>query len=102
MTNAWAPSAVWMGLALAATLLASWLRVSTALSEIVVGTVAPMIVGVMPGIGGQHNATPQNQFPSGTKITRQLNRKLRRCATADLGFAMSSVFGATGLLQQAA
>ncbi|MGA8087296.1 MAG: hypothetical protein WA766_07565 [Candidatus Acidiferrales bacterium] len=102
MTNAWALSALWVGLALAATLRANWLRISTALSEIVVGTVAQMIVGVIRGIGGLHSATPQNQLPSGTKITRQLNKKQRRCAIADLGFAMSCVFGAIGLLQPAA
>ena len=102
MTNSWALLALWMGLALAATLLASWLRISTALSEIVVGAAAQMIVGVIRGIGGLHSATPQNQSPSGTKITRQLNKKLRRCATTDLGSAMSNVFGAIGLLQPAA
>jgi hypothetical protein len=39
MVNTWALSALWLGLALAATLLAIWFRISTALSEIVVGTV---------------------------------------------------------------
>ena len=37
MTNAWALSALWVGLALVATLLAIWFKVSTALSEILVG-----------------------------------------------------------------
>jgi hypothetical protein len=37
MTNTWALCALWVGLALAATLLATWFRISTALSEIVVG-----------------------------------------------------------------
>jgi nucleotide-binding universal stress UspA family protein len=40
MMNPWALSALWVGLALIATLIAIWSKVSTALSEIVVGTVA--------------------------------------------------------------
>jgi len=36
MTNTWALCALWVGLALAATLLAIWFKISTALSEIVV------------------------------------------------------------------
>ena len=39
MENVWLLVALWMGLALVATLPAIWLTVSTALSEIVVGTV---------------------------------------------------------------
>ncbi|MFZ0337643.1 MAG: hypothetical protein WAL45_06395 [Terracidiphilus sp.] len=46
MMNTWALSALWVGLALAATLLAIWFKVSTALSEIAVGTVAQLIIGV--------------------------------------------------------
>jgi glutathione-regulated potassium-efflux system ancillary protein KefC len=38
MSNPWALFALWVGLALA-TLLAIWLKVATALSEIVVGTI---------------------------------------------------------------
>ena len=38
-------AALWVGLALVATLLAIWFRISTALSEIVVGTVAQLIIG---------------------------------------------------------
>jgi hypothetical protein len=45
MTNTWALSALWVGLALAATLLAIWFKISTALSEIVVGTVAQLVIG---------------------------------------------------------
>ncbi len=40
MAYAWVLSALWVGLALVETRLAIWFRVSTALSEIVVGTVA--------------------------------------------------------------
>ena len=41
MTSIWALAALWLGLALVASLLSIWLRVSTALSEIVVGTDRP-------------------------------------------------------------
>ena len=40
MTEIYALAALWLGLALAATLLSIWLRIATAMSEIVVGTVA--------------------------------------------------------------
>ena len=46
MANTWALCALWVGLALAATLLAIWFKISTALSEIVVGTVAQLVIGV--------------------------------------------------------
>ncbi len=49
MTSVWALAALWLGLALIATLLSIWLRVSTALSEIVVGTVAQLIIGAVVG-----------------------------------------------------
>ena len=48
MANTWVLSALWVGLALVATLFAIWFRVSTALSEIVVGTVAQLIIGHSP------------------------------------------------------
>jgi len=49
MGNIWFLAALWVGLALAATLLAIWFKVSTALSEIVVGTVAQLVIGVLGG-----------------------------------------------------
>jgi nucleotide-binding universal stress UspA family protein len=42
MTGIWALAALWLGLALIASLLSIWLRISTALSEIVVGTIAQL------------------------------------------------------------
>ena len=42
-------AALWLGLALAATLLSIWLRIATALSEIVVGTVAQLVIGALLG-----------------------------------------------------
>jgi glutathione-regulated potassium-efflux system ancillary protein KefC len=49
MTSVWALAALWLGLALIASLLSIWLRISTALSEIVVGTIAQLIIGAMIG-----------------------------------------------------
>jgi Kef-type K+ transport system membrane component KefB len=46
MTSVWALAALWLGLAVVATLLSIWLRVSTALSEIAVGTIAQLIFGL--------------------------------------------------------
>jgi glutathione-regulated potassium-efflux system ancillary protein KefC len=51
MTGVWALAAFWLGLALIASLVSIWLRVSTALSEIVVGTIAQLIIGAMIGQG---------------------------------------------------
>jgi Kef-type K+ transport system membrane component KefB len=49
MTSVWALAALWLGLALVASLLSIWFRISTALSEIVVGTVAQLILGAAIG-----------------------------------------------------
>ena len=49
MTSVWALAALWLGLAAVATLLSIWLRVSTALSEIAVGTIAQLILGLAFG-----------------------------------------------------
>ena len=49
MTSVWALAALWLSLALIAGLLSIWLRISTALSEIVVGTVAQLIFGAAIG-----------------------------------------------------
>src|SRR5450631_3249007 len=49
MTSVWALAALWLGLALIASLLSIWFRISTALSEIVVGTVAQLIIGAVIG-----------------------------------------------------
>jgi glutathione-regulated potassium-efflux system ancillary protein KefC len=45
MTYAWTLAALWLGLALLATMFALWFRVSTALTEIIVGTLAQLILG---------------------------------------------------------
>jgi glutathione-regulated potassium-efflux system ancillary protein KefC len=49
MTGIWALAALWLGLALIASLVSIWLRISTALSEIVVGTIAQLIIGAAIG-----------------------------------------------------
>ena len=49
MTEIWSQAALWLGLALVATLLSIKLRVATALSEIVVGTVAQLVIGATLG-----------------------------------------------------
>ena len=49
MADVYVLAAVWLGLALAATLLSIWLRIATAMSEIVVGMVAQLAVGALVG-----------------------------------------------------
>jgi glutathione-regulated potassium-efflux system ancillary protein KefC len=49
MEKIWLVAALWLLLALVATLLSIWFRISTALSEIVVGTVAQLIIGALIG-----------------------------------------------------
>jgi Kef-type K+ transport system membrane component KefB len=47
MTETWTLAALWLGLALVAGLASIWLRVATALSEIVVGIVAGAVIGTV-------------------------------------------------------
>jgi Kef-type K+ transport system membrane component KefB len=49
VTEIWSQAALWLGLALMAALASIWLRIATALSEIVVGIVAQLIIGVALG-----------------------------------------------------
>jgi glutathione-regulated potassium-efflux system ancillary protein KefC len=49
MTGIWALAALWLGLALIASLFSIWFRISTALSEIVVGTIAQLVIGAIIG-----------------------------------------------------
>jgi glutathione-regulated potassium-efflux system ancillary protein KefC len=66
MTEIWTLAALWLGLALVATLLSIWLRIATALSEIVVGTIAQLVIGAV--IGAAMLGTDQTwiKFLSGT------------------------------------
>jgi len=49
MIDIYALAALWLGLALVATLLSIWLGIATAMSEIVVGTVAQLVIGALLG-----------------------------------------------------
>ncbi|MGO9317758.1 MAG: cation:proton antiporter [Terracidiphilus sp.] len=66
MVNTWALAALWVGLALVATLLAIWFKISTALSEIVVGTVAQLVAVAFFAQGGLLGNTPWITFLAGT------------------------------------
>src|SRR5438876_2784757 len=66
MDNVWFLASLWVGLALVATLFAIWLRISTALSEIVVGTVAQLIIGAVIGRGTLGGTSEWITFLAGT------------------------------------
>ena len=66
MTAVWAQAALWLGLALLATLISIWLRIATALSEIVVGTVAQLIIGATLGAALLHTDESWIKFVAGT------------------------------------
>lgn len=66
MTSVWTLAALWLGLALLATLLAIWLRIATALSEIVVGTVAQLAIGAFLGSAVLGTQEGWIKFLSGT------------------------------------
>ena len=66
MTQTWALAALWLGLALAATLLSIWLRVATALSEIVVGILAQLAIGAAIGHAILGTGESWIKFLSGT------------------------------------
>jgi Kef-type K+ transport system membrane component KefB len=65
MTGVWALAALWLGLALIASLLSIWFRISTALSEIVVGTVAQLIMGAAVGSAVLGTEEPWVKFLAG-------------------------------------
>jgi glutathione-regulated potassium-efflux system ancillary protein KefC len=66
LTEVWALAALWLALALVATLLSIWLRIATALSEIVVGTVAQLLIGAFVGPALLGTNEPWVTFLSGT------------------------------------
>lgn len=65
MQDVWGMAALWLGLALVATLFSIWFRIATALSEIVVGTVAQLVIGALVGTTLGSGA-PWIMFLSGT------------------------------------
>jgi Kef-type K+ transport system membrane component KefB len=66
MEQVWFIAALWLFLALVAVLVANWLRVSTALSEIVVGTVAQLAIGALAGGEALGAKAPWITFLAGT------------------------------------
>src|SRR5437870_4784487 len=66
MDQVWFVAAIWLLLALVAVVLGNWLRVSTALSEIVVGTVAQLIIGAAVGTEALGAKAPWIGFIAGT------------------------------------
>ena len=66
MQNVWALASLWVGLALLATLLAIWFKISTALTEIVVGTVAQLFIGALVGPIGLGASSEWITFLAGT------------------------------------
>ena len=66
MAETWFLATLWLGLALLATLLSIWLRIATALSEIVVGTVAQLLIGALIGGAVLGANDPWIKFLSGT------------------------------------
>jgi nucleotide-binding universal stress UspA family protein len=66
MTGTWALAALWLGLALIASLLSIWFRISTALSEIVVETIAQLIIGAAVGAAVLGTDESWVKFLSGT------------------------------------
>jgi glutathione-regulated potassium-efflux system ancillary protein KefC len=66
MENVWVLASLWVGLALVATLLGIWFRISTALTEIVVGTVAQLVIGALVGPVGLGAKTEWISFLAGT------------------------------------
>ena len=66
MTEIWTLAALWLGLALIATLVSIWLRVATAMSEIVVGTIAQLVIGALVGTAALGADQSWITFLSGT------------------------------------
>jgi Kef-type K+ transport system membrane component KefB len=66
MTQVWLVAALWLLLALVAVLVAHWLRISTALSEIVVGVVAQGLIAALVGGDALGAKAPWITFLAGT------------------------------------
>jgi Kef-type K+ transport system membrane component KefB len=66
LTEIWTLAALWLGLALIATLVSIWLRVATAMSEIVVGTIAQLVIGALVGTAALGADQSWITFLSGT------------------------------------
>jgi len=66
MDQVWFVAALWLFLALFAVLVANWLKISTALSEIVIGTVAQLAIGAFAGSEALGAKAPWIAFLAGT------------------------------------
>ena len=66
MQDVWFVAALWLALALIATMLSIWFRIATALSEIVVGTVAQLIIGALIGTQVLRGSAEWITFLAGT------------------------------------
>jgi glutathione-regulated potassium-efflux system ancillary protein KefC len=66
MTEIWTLAALWLALALIASLFSIWFRVATAMSEIIVGTIAQLILGAAIGTSALGADTTWVKFLSGT------------------------------------
>src|SRR6204780_1373195 len=66
MEQVWVVAFLWLVLAFGATLLSIWFRISTALSEIVVGTVAQLIIGALIGTQALQATSQWIAFLAGT------------------------------------
>src|SRR6266446_8488782 len=66
MTEIWGLAALWLGLALLAALLSIWLKVANALSEIVIGMIAQLIIGALIGTAALGADEGWIKFLSGT------------------------------------
>src|SRR5579875_1381209 len=66
MTEIWTLAALWLGLALVTSLFSIWFRVATAMSEIIVGTIAQLILGAAIGTSVLGADATWVKFLSGT------------------------------------
>lgn len=66
MSEMWLLAALWVLLALLAVLIANWLRVSTALSEILIGTLAQLAIATLAGSEALGAKVPWITFLAGT------------------------------------
>src|SRR5208283_320731 len=66
MSETWLLATLWLGMALIATLLSIWFGIATALSEIVVGTVAQLVIGALLGSPVLGANDPWIKFLAGT------------------------------------
>ena len=77
MTEIWALAAMWSGLALFATPVSIWLRIATALSEIVVGSIAQLFIGAALGSSLLAGDSTQSCTPSWSCVRPSSGTKSR-------------------------